>query len=237
MQHHTHDPSGASGGHLSLFASVGAMSFAEAYEHVRARLSAVEARAAAEQTVADAIDFLDDLDAAGTDLEPYLSGYGCNDREADGVFGSSDDEPLLGAPERHPIVGGAFDYHPERHDQRLWAEGANGDECEVEDEHGTDLDAGERDESDHEPSLGAPDRMLDQARSWAIPTASPTNVIDGELDRADAEPSLGSSMCRDQTHWAEGRNDDREDEHDGCEDRNEDHDGDCDAERSYRKHV
>ena len=236
-------PPGASGGHQSLFATVGAMTFAQAYEQVRGRLNDVDARAIMEQSVADAIDFLDDLDAATTDLEcdetnppttldkvhcsesedsePWLAGSPPSnfsiplDAEADSSSGVSDDEPSLGAAERHPIAGGSFDYRPERHDQRLWAAGGDADDCEAVDEHGADDDGGEE-------TLGWPERLSQKALGQNTP---------------DGEWSLGSTNARDQTHWSEGRGDDREDEHDGCEDANEDHDGDCDAKRSYRKHV
>ena len=105
------------------------------------------ARGIVERTVVEMIDLLDALDAPTYDLEP-----------------------VLGAPERHPTPSWGFGvrYDPAT-DQRFWAAGGDTDETEIEDEHGTDLDRGELDTADNEPSLGAPenhDAFPDQTR-WA----------------------------------------------------------------------
>jgi hypothetical protein len=61
---------------------------------------------------------------------------------------------------------------------------------------------------DDEPSLGATE-AINQEAAWRVTTAQ-SWVPDGE-------PSLGSLECVDQTRWASGRNDEREEEHNGCE--------------------
>ncbi len=120
--------------------------------------------------IGDALDhaivILDALDAAGVDLEddgtaepsmgwidgkPTLSDSH-DDREAE-----DDDEPILGAPERHPSCY-QFALCDTTSSQEHWADGsARYDEAEAVNEDGTDLDAGELDEADLEPSLGAPE--------------------------------------------------------------------------------
>ncbi len=86
------------------------------------------------------------------DGKPTLS-ESHDDREAE-----DDDEPILGAPENHPSPG---PWGPARDcscSQEHWADGsARNDEAEIVNEDGTDLDAGELDEADLEPSLGAPE--------------------------------------------------------------------------------
>ena len=113
-----------------------------------------------------AIATLDVLDAAGVDLEddgeaepslgwidgkPTLSDSH-DDREAE-----DDNEPILGAPERHPSCY-QFALCDATSSQEHWADGsARNDEAKAVNEDGTDLDAGELDEADLEPSLGAPE--------------------------------------------------------------------------------
>jgi len=107
-----------------------------------------------------AIATLDALDAPGMDLEPSLGWIdgkpvlsdSHDDREAE-----DDDEPILGAPERHPSCY-QFALCDATSSQEHWADGSTRyDEAEVVNEDGTDLDAGELDEADLEPSLGAPE--------------------------------------------------------------------------------
>lgn len=70
-----------------------------------------------------------------------------------------DAEPWLAAPE-------------------TWSPGAT-DDRELEDEHGTDLDRGEADRSDHEPSLGATE-AIDQRHAWVA-----TQTTDLKLDASE----------------------------------------------------
>ncbi len=111
---------------------------------------------------ADAVDHLialmDALEADTEDLEPNQDGGEQDDAcdyEDDGLA-----EPSLASPERHPIVprwstpGLYVDRGPDS-SQLRWTEGAQHD-GEAVNEDGDDLDVGEHDESDKEPSIGWP---------------------------------------------------------------------------------
>lgn len=217
-------PPGASGGHTALAPDPWTViGVPPGYEAALGHLKTL-GRKMMEAVIAGAIDALDAEDAAAEDLE-LDEDHGIDDERQGGDIndepqgspgcrnGDDNLEPSLGAPERHPgLWSGAHDAH--RHDQRQWASGGDALDLEEENEHGADDDAGE-------PMLGSTE-IIDHIRSWKVKGLN--------LACGDGEPSLGSTNARDQTHWAEGRNDDREEEHDGREDVNEDHDGDCDAE-------
>jgi len=110
---------------------------------------------------ADAVDHLialmDALDAATEDMEPE-AGYDLPEGDDERCASSEvDDEPTLGAPEQHPSCY-QFALCDTTSSQEHWADGSTRhDEAEVVNEDGTDLDAGELDEADLEPSLGAPE--------------------------------------------------------------------------------
>ncbi len=111
----------------------------------------------------DALDGDTDLENGGDDEWSFAwteTGLrfccGYEDREAD----TADNEPSLASPERHPGVPGwstpglYVDRGPDSSQVR-WAEGAQHD-GETVNEDGDDLDVGEHDESDKEPSIGWP---------------------------------------------------------------------------------
>ncbi len=123
----------------------------QALDYGFALLDALDLPPLALDVIDDAIATLDALDASD------------EDREDDEV--AEDDgtaEPSLASPERHPEVsrwqwstpGLYVDRGPES-SQLRWAEGAQHD-GEVVNEDGDDLDGGEHDESDKEPSIGWP---------------------------------------------------------------------------------
>ncbi len=130
-----------------------------------------------------AIATLDALDVAGVDLEddgtaepwlgwidgkPVLSDSH-DDREAE-----DDDEPILGAPERHPACDPWTSGRDSTGRQTHWSDGCNGSANDGEAEAGYDLPEGDdercgSDDVDKEPWLGAPenhDRAPDQEH-WA----------------------------------------------------------------------
>lgn len=198
MQHHTHAPPGVPAGVPTLAPDPWALGIPPSYRAALVRLQ--EVRGIMEQAVADAIDQLDLLDLQIEDLEPEHDA-GIDDDQ--GMDEDTDLEPVLGAPERHPILTimlGAGEYRdPEpRSDQRAWAIGGDASEREAEDEHGSDLDAGEVDDSDREPSLGS--------------------------------VGAGSPSTMSQTAWAIGAQDDREEENEhGGDVQDEPHDPEVDG--------
>jgi hypothetical protein len=146
---------------------------------------------------------LDALDAPGEDMEPYLAGSpgdGCLvDVEADHAGGIADDEPSLGAPERHVPRKG----------QEAWADGCAPGPWEVDRE----IDGDEA-----EPSLGSVERHphpyycradiagfgSNSQENWSFGARDDTeDEHDGcEPDR-DEEPDLGSTTAMNQNHaWA-----------------------------------
>lgn len=101
-----------------------------------------------------------------------------------------------------------------------------------EDDDPREIDAGdgERDECDREPSLASPELGLPwhpvSQEFWAQGGRRDSEEEnehggdindEGQLDEGDDEPSLASTGSVDQEHWAAGRADDLEDEHDGRE--------------------
>lgn len=84
----------------------------------------------------------------------------------DDLDGDPDAEPLLGSPELAAECR-CHVWTPDgaRMVALMWGRGAN-DDREEENEQGDDLDRGEADPSDHEPSLGAAENHHDQ-RHWA----------------------------------------------------------------------
>jgi len=132
-------------------------------------------------TIGDAVDTaiatLDALDAPGVDLEPSLGWIdgkpslsdSHDDREAE-----DDDEPMLGAPERHPAWDPWSSGRNSTGRQTHWSDGRNGSANDGEAEAGYDLPEGDDErcgssDVDLEPWLGAPenhDRAPDQEH-WA----------------------------------------------------------------------
>ena len=102
---------------------------------------------------------------------------------------TSDGEPSLASPERHPAVpvcfsGGPYTARGGDEGQLRWAEGAHHD-GELVNEDGDDLDAGEHDTADHESYLGWPEDIAAVASGeTCVLTADP----DAEHDDADLEP-------------------------------------------------
>ena len=149
--------------------------------------------------VGDAVDAvisaLDDIDGVGEDLEDeghdepslgwvagisqgHLASGGTADLERD----TADWEPSLASPERHPAVplGPFYRAFTERSPddrQTRWADGAQHD-GEAVDEDGDEIDAGERDTADDEPSLGRPEAINQRARNCG-------RTDDAELDPLD----------------------------------------------------
>lgn len=117
-------------------------------------------RARMERAVERLLAALDAIDALDADIEPQ-----------------GDEEPSLGAPERHPSL-----FMPDRSNTGHQLDWALSDGRELEDEH----DGREPDESDAEPELGAT-VDLDQETAWA-PAA-------GWVD--DGEPALASTAAED----------------------------------------
>lgn len=149
--------------------------------------------------------------------------------EQDAELDAADDEPSLGAIERHPVVGFyAGMFIDPRSSQVHWAtdeigdgissddgEQDAGDEPEEENEHGGNV------EDQGEPSLGAPELVLradqspvgavagDQTEAWSIPSASETGTDceacdegqegDGDSDFESDEGHLPGSGCNDGT--------------------------------------
>lgn len=142
---------------------------------------------------------LDALDAPDEDMEPYLAGspgHNCPlDAEADHSGGIADDEPSLGAPERHVPRKG----------QEAWADGCALDPWDIDREIDGDED---------EPSLGSierhpnPYRCLadyhDSQDHWAGGGTDDTeDEHDGCEPDTDGEPDLGSTSAMNQNHaWA-----------------------------------
>ena len=111
-----------------------------------------------------AIARLDAMDAPDEDMEPSLSWTEsgprfCGDYQ-DCELDTADCEPDLATPEHHPEVSHCsapwsyVDSSPDS-SQLRWAQGAQHD-GEVVNEDGDELDVGEHDETDKEPSIGWP---------------------------------------------------------------------------------
>jgi hypothetical protein len=190
----------------------------------RAKLS-TSTRKKIETALDRLLDVLDSLDP-DPDLEPSIGSnpYGSADQEGD----TSDDEPVLGATEavnhdRAWRLGGTDlefdgdtvpDADKERDsDSEPWLAGCPFD-------GGQDLEH----EGEDEASLGAT-HAVNQEQAWRADGwfRGSDLEFDGETaPSADAEPSLGApeqmhALCCNQQRWTQGRRDDREDEHDGCE--------------------
>lgn len=149
--------------------------------------------------VGDAVDAvisaLDEADAPaedledGGDVEPSLGwiarvgqGFLATGGTADLERDTADWEPSLASPERHPAVplGPFYRAFTERSPddrQTRWADGAQHD-GEAVDEDGDEIDAGEFDTADDEPSLGRPE-AIDQC-AWNC-----GRTDDAELDPLD----------------------------------------------------
>ena len=145
----------------------------------------------------DAVDGDTDIEESGDD-EPSLgwteSGPRfCGDYQ-DREHDTADCEPSLASPERHPSVPvwpvswAYVDTGPES-SQLRWAEGAQHD-GETVNEDGDDLDVGEHDECDKEPSIGWPNDY---------------RAVLSDALQADHDPELvdedGSDSGEDCTPW------------------------------------
>ena len=171
------------------------------------------------EVVGDALDVviahLDALDAPDEDLEDggdaerslgwTESGprfcYDYEDREAD----NADGEPSLASPERHPTVPGwstpglYVDRGPDS-SQLRWAEGAQHD-GETVNEDGDDLDRGEHDESDKEPSIGWPNDYRAVLSDALQADHDPEEVNeDGEEPAVPRGHPLASKMVGERSH-------------------------------------
>ena len=117
----------------------------------------------------------------------FLASGGTADLELD----VADWEPWLASPERHPTPPGDptchqfVDRSPNAR-QIHWAAGAQHD-GEAVDEDGDDLNAGERDTSDDEPSLGRPEAVDQRARNCG-------RAGDAELDPLDNIEAAGPGV-------------------------------------------
>jgi hypothetical protein len=131
---------------------------------------------------------------------------------------AGEEEPSLGAPERHPIIPHPIYHRYDEHssnaaqdDQTRWAAGncaADGDDREVEDEHGGNVLDEPHDGDPEEPSLGAT-VAFNQRHAWAQSDASMWRST------GEAEPSLGWTDGQGHPHAAmRGYDDDREEQHD-----------------------
>jgi hypothetical protein len=144
--------------------------------------------------MADAIECLiaamDALDAPDEDMEPYLAGspgHGCPvDAEADHAGGIADDEPSLGAPERHVPRKG----------QEAWADGGSLDRWSVD---------REVDDDENEPSLGSV-AMTEywSQEGWSLGADDDSeDEHDGREPGGDSEDELGATTAMNQDHaWA-----------------------------------
>ncbi len=153
-----------------------------------------------------AIATLDALDAPGADLEddgtaePWLgwidgkpvSSDSHDDREAE-----DDDEPILGAPERHPSCNPWSSGRDNTGRQTHWSDGRNGSANDGEAEAGYDLPEGDdercgSDDVDKEPWLGAPenhDRAPDQEH-WAESGYSHCSDVEIGEDESQTDKGL-----------------------------------------------
>ena len=114
--------------------------------------------------------------------------HGCADLEID----DADDEPSLGS------------VNMSEHDQTRWAASSTSD-IEEENEHGTEIDRGELDETDYEDTLGAATGNGNQEH-WNQGGNQDRELDDADLERGgDEEPNLGSrDACVDQGGWSSG---------------------------------
>lgn len=160
--------------------------------------------ATAGAAIDEAIAALDEADAPGEDLEdsgdaePSLGwrcgvtqGFLASGGTADLELDASDWEPWLASPERHPTppgdpTGRRFVDRSPNARQTHWAAGARHD-GETVDEDGDDLDAGERDTSDDEPSLGRSEAVDQRARNCG-------RAGDAELDPVDDIETVGPGV-------------------------------------------
>ncbi len=159
--------------------------------------------------ISDALDTaiatLDAMDAAGVDLEddgtaePWLGWIdgkptmsdSHDDREAE-----DDDEPILGAPERHPACNPWSSGRDSTGRQTHWSDGRNGSANDGEAEAGYDLPEGDDErcgsgDVDKEPSLGAPenhDQAPDQEH-WA--QGGYSNYSDVEIGEDESQTDKG----------------------------------------------
>jgi hypothetical protein len=153
-----------------------------------------------------AIATLDALDAPGMDLEddgtaePWLGWVdgrpvvsdSHDDREAE-----DDDEPILGAPERHPSCNPWSSRRDNTGRQTHWSDGRNGSANDGEAEAGYDLPEGDdercgSDDVDKEPWLGAPenhDRAPDQEH-WAESGYSHCSDVEIGEDESQTDKGL-----------------------------------------------
>jgi len=130
-----------------------------------------------------AIATLDALDTAGVDIEDegeaepslgWIDGKPVSSDSHDDREAEDDDEPILGAPERHPAWDPWSSGRSNAGSQTRWSCGSNGSANDGEAEAGYDLPEGDDErcgsgDVDLEPSLGAPenhDRAPDQEH-WA----------------------------------------------------------------------
>ncbi len=171
-----------------------------------------------------AIATLDALDAAGVDLEdegeaepslgwidgkPVLSDSH-DDREAE-----VDDEPILGAPERHPSCNPWSSGRDSTGRQTHWSDGCNGSANDGEAEAGYDLPEGDdercgSDDVDKEPWLGAPenhDRAPDQEH-WA--PSGGFSFINAEIGEDESQTDKGLPFDARQANEAAAREAGRE---------------------------
>jgi hypothetical protein len=153
-----------------------------------------------------AIATLDAMDAPGADLEedgtaepslgwidgkPVLSDSH-DDREAE-----DDDEPILGAPERHPSCNPWSSGRDNTGRQTHWSDGRNDSANDGEAEAGYDLPEGDdercgSDDVDKEPWLGAPenhDRAPDQEH-WAESGYSHCSDVEIGEDESQTDKGL-----------------------------------------------